>query len=152
MLEIIQNYLNRNNYNYGISTDEADKDIIYFNYTIRSSSFSVFLEIFRNVNMLKFFVYCPDVIPENKVSELLKLLNHINLSRSISHFVLLSDGHLRTQLNVMFGDEVPDISLDYIFHTFQLLDEFHPHILNVLINDITGEEQIKLIKTSGTIN
>lgn len=148
VLEQIQKYFEKQQWVYSINKDESDDSYVAsFNYKINNTVFSLFCEIYPDNHFIKLFIYAPNLVTQEKMAEALYLLNYINSSRTGCVFVVVNDDQIRLQDFVKFTAEgVSDDALEYLFYSsFNLLYEYYPYILNLLISDTMAAEQIAMI-------
>ena len=79
MLERIRTYLNHKGFKYSTVQDENQCPVITFKYSLRSTVFDCFMEIFDD-GVVRFFIYAPNQVESHRQDEILKVLNFINTS------------------------------------------------------------------------
>ncbi len=156
ILQKIEEYFEKQNWTYLIEKDETDNSYLAsFNYKIGNTVFSLFCEIYPENHSVKLFLYAPNHVPEDKISEVLYLLNFINSSRAGSILVLVNDETIRQQDFLQYTGEISEEALDFLFYSsFSLLEEYYSNILQVIVGNTSAKNQIAMIqaKNSNRLN
>lgn len=152
ILTQIEEYFEKQNWQYSLQKDETDNSYLSTSYhEIGDTIFSLYLEIYPDNQSLKLYLYAPNQVPEDKISEVLYLLNYINASILRSILVVVGDT-IRQQNFLQFtGGAISEENLDFLFYpSFAILDEFYPNILQVILGNSTAKNQIKMIQAKKT--
>lgn len=152
ILNQIEEYFEKQNWQYSISQDEIDNSYLSTSYhKIGNTIFSLFLEIDPDNQSLKLYLYAPNHVPEDKISEVLYLLNYINASILRSILVVVGDTIRQQNFLQYTGDELSEDGLDFLFYpSFAILDNYYPNILQVILGNSSAKDQITMIQAKKT--
>ena len=147
ILTQIEEYFEKQNWQYSLQKDETDNSYLSTSYhEIGDTIFSLFLEIYPDNQSLKLYLYAPNQVTEDKIPEVLYLLNYINSAIMGANLVVVGGDTIRQQEFLKYTGAVSEEALNFLFFpSFALLDEYYPYILNLLISNTTATDQIARI-------
>lgn len=148
IIQQIEEYFEKQNWQYSIQKDETDNSYLSTSYhEIGDTIFSLFLEIYPDNHSVKLYLYAPNHVPEDNISEVLYILNYINSVIIGTNLVVVGGDTIRQQEFLKFTGEISEEALNFLFYpSFAILDEFYPHILQVILGNFSAKDQIKMIQ------
>ena len=96
ILTQIEEYFEKQNWQYSLQKDETDNSYLSTSYhEIGDTIFSLFLEIYPDNQSLKLYLYAPNQVTEDKIPEVLYLLNYINSAIMGANLVVVGGDTIR---------------------------------------------------------